>query len=351
MFTRILVPLDGTSRAEQVLPDAARLARASGGTVVLVRVIRPLVEYEATRPALGMWLPAADNALRDAAAAYLSELRAKEPLLEVPTEAHILVGPVAPMILQLADDARADVIIMSTEGRRGIARWLQGSVAGAVIRDAQVPVLVLRDEATPLTSGLAAGRAVSALVPLDGSPLAEAALEPTVRLVAAMSQGAGGSIHLLRVVEPPPERPASDSSAARQDHAGRRREIRRELRDTREYLDTTAAGVRALYADAHGISVTWSIARGHDAGAAILDAAEQSKRTALPQPVDLIAMSTHGRGGLRRWLMGSVAERVVREAAIPVLVVRPRASDLDAAVRPGAAEVAADRNEGSLHLA
>ena len=354
MFTRVLVPLDGSKRAEQVLPDAVRLARAGGGTMVLVRVIRPPVEYEAMRPAPSVWLPAADNALRDAAAAYLNELRAKEPLLGVATEAHVLVGPVAPMILRAADDERADIIVMSTQGRKGIARWLQGSVAGAVIRDAQVPVLVLREAATPLATGLDAGQPVSALVPLDGSPLAEAALEPAVQLAAAMSRAAGGSIHLLRVVEPPAERPASDSPAARQEHADQRRAIRRELRDAREYLDTTAAGVRKLYADAHGVSVTWSIARGHNVAEAILGTARSAgstTRTDRPESVNLIAMGTHGRGGLKRWIMGSVAERVVREAAIPVLVVRPRAGDLDVAVRPAESVEDADQNEGGLRLA
>lgn len=354
MFTRILVPLDGSTRAEQVLPDAARLARAGGGIVTLVRVIRPLVEYEAMRPAPGVWLPAADNALRDAATAYLNELRAKEPLLDVATEAHVLVGPVAPMILRAANDERADLIVMSTQARKGIARWLQGSVAGEVIRDARVPVLVLREAAMPLASGLAAGQPVSALVPLDGSSLAEAALEPAVQLAVAMSQGVGGSIHLLRVVDPPPERTGSDSPAARQEHTERRRAIRRELRDAREYLDTTAAGVRKLYADAHGVSVTWSVARGHNAAEAILRATRAEGGTARadqPESVNVVAMGTHGRGGLKRWIMGSVADRVVREAAMPVLIVRPRASDLDAVVRPAESVEVADQDEGGLRLA
>lgn len=329
MSIRILVPLDGTAPAEQVLPDAARLARSSGGTVILLRVIRPLVEYEALRPAPGMWLPAADLALRDAAAAYQAELRAKEPLLTVSTEAHILVGQIAPMILRAAEDERADMIVMSTRGRRGLARWLQGSVAGAVIRDARVPVLVLRDTATPLSANREDGQPVSALVPLDGSSLAAAALGPAVQLVAALSQAPGGSVHLLRVVEPPPETAASHSPVARRESADRRRTIRRELRDAREYLDTAAAGVRERDADPRGVSVTWSIARGQDVGETILRVAQPPGDAAArpdgPASVDLIAMGTHGRGGLKRWIMGSVAERVVRDATMPVLVVRPPA--------------------------
>lgn len=332
MFTRILIPLDGTSRAEQVLPDAARLARVNGGVVMLLRVLRPLVEYETIRPASGMWLPAADEALRDAATSYLNTVRGREPLLGIPTEAHILVGPVAPMILRAAVEEQADIIVMSTRGRTGIVRWLQGSVAGAVIRDAPAPVLVLRESAVPLAAGIEVGRPVSALVPLDGSPLAEAALALAIQLVASLSQPSRGSVHLLRVVEPPLGPATSQSPAARQENADRRRELRRELRDTREYLDTTAAGARRSYADAAGVSVTWSIARGQDVVETILRAAgtgtEDETRPDQPARVDLIAMGTHGRGGLKRWLMGSVAARVAREAEIPVLVVRPLASDL-----------------------
>lgn len=355
MFARILVPLDGSAGAERVLPDAVRLARASGGTVLLLRVIRPLMEYDAIRPAPGMWLPAADNALRDAAAAYLDELRVREPLLAVRTEVHVLVGPVAPMVLRAADEERADLIVMSTRGRKGFARWLQGSVAGAVIRDARVPVLVLREAAAPLASDPAAEVSqVSALVPLDGSPLAEAAIALAIQLVATMSPPQGGSVHLLRVVEPPPDRDAGQSPAARQEHADRRRAIRRELRDAREYLDSVAIGVRERLADARGVSVTWSIARGHDVAEAILRAAQpadDTRRPDLPAEVHLIAMGTHGRGGLKRWLMGSVAERVVRDAPMPVLVVRPRQGDLGAELRPAPEAAVPAAGEGGLHLA
>lgn len=354
MYGRILVPLDGSRHAEQALPDAVRLACASGGTVILLRVMRPLAEYEVAPPSPGVWLPAADDALRDAAAAYLTEVRARAALEAVATEARILVGPVAPTIIQAADEAHADIIVMSTHGRRGLARWLQGSVAGAVIRDARVPVLVPRDGGDALASITGASHPVSALVPLDGSPLAEAALVPALHLVAALSQPSGATLHLLRVVEPPPEDAAALSFVAQREQAEHRREVRQELRVAREYLEATATWLRERYADALGVAVTWSVGRGDDVAATILRAAELAHHTAPeggPQAADLIAMATHGRGGLRRWLMGSVAERLVRDAPMPVLVVRPGSSDRDAVPRLATAEEVAGEHQGDMHLA
>lgn len=356
MYGRILVPLDGSGHAELALPEAARLARATGGTVILLRVVRPMAEYEVIASPPGMWLPTADAVIRDVAAAYLSELRARAPLEAVPTEALILVGPAAPMILHAADEERADMIVMSTHGRRGLARWVQGSVADAVVRDASVPVLVLRDEDSLLTASLRGGRGVSALVPLDGSPLAEAALGPAVRLAAALSQPSGGTLHLLRVVEPPPPA-AGQSFVAQRERVEHCRRVRHERRAAREYLEATARWVRERHADAIGVSVTWSVGRGHDVAETILRAAQPESHAAPlgesmgePGTVDVIAMATHGRGGLKRWLMGSVAEQVVRDAGVPVLVVRPGASDLDAGLGPSMAAEVASRHEGSVYL-
>lgn len=260
VFKRILVPVDGSAHAEHVLPDAARLARASGSTILLVRVMRPLIEHEIGHPSPGIWLPAADTALRDAASAYLAELRQSDPLQGISTEAHILVGPAASMIVQAAVVQHADIIVMSSRARRGLSRWMLGSVAGAVVRDAHVPVLVRRDIAAPMVLRLDDGQAFSALVPLDGSPLAEAALAPAVQLVAAMSHSSshasGGSVHLLRVVEPSPHHPTEQSLTARREHAERRRALRRELREAREYLDAAATLLRERCADALGVSVS-----------------------------------------------------------------------------------------------
>ncbi|MFI5272677.1 MAG: universal stress protein [Ktedonobacterales bacterium] len=346
MFTRILVPLDGSAQAERALADAARLARASEGTIILVRVIRPLIEYDGGRAAAGVWLPAADTALRDAAAAYLTALRQKEPLRGVATEAHVLVGPAAQMILHTAERQRVDSIVMSSHARRGLSRLVLGSIAGAIVREAQVPVLVRRDTTAPSVPGFVAGedagQPVSALVALDGSPLAEGALVAAVRLVGSLAHPSGGAIHLLRVVEPSPKQNATQSLATRRASAERRRAIRRELRDAREYLEAAADQVRELAADARNVTVTWSVERGQDVAGVILRAAEattDATGSSVPQRADVIAMGTHGRGGLKRWFIGSVAESVLRNANVPVLTVRPR--DRAVTLKPGFGELIA----------
>jgi nucleotide-binding universal stress UspA family protein len=213
-----------------------------------------------------------------------------------------------------------------------------GSVAGAVVRDAHAPVLVRRDSAAPMVLRLDNGQAFSALVPLDGSPLAEAALAPAVQLVAAMSHSSshasGGSVHLLRVVEPSLHHTTEQSLTARREHAERRRALRRELREAREYLDATATLLRERCADALGVSVSWSIGRGHEVAEAILRAAQAahdatgSRTPHSPYGPDVIAMGTHGRGGLKRWLMGGITESVLHNTTVPMLIVRPRGLDV-----------------------
>lgn len=360
MFRRILVPLDGSAQAERAVVIAVRLAQACDGTVVLVQVIRPLVEYETMRPPHGTWLPAADNAARDAASSYLATLRQRASMRDVATESQVLVGPIAPLVVQAAEEQRADLVVMVTHARRGLSRWVLGSVADAVVHNAHVPVLVLRDSAdasaASLSSRLGADHhPISALVALDGSPLAEAALAPAVHLVAAMSQERsqplGGSVHLLRVVEPPPNRAAAAVLMSPFERADRRRAIAGKLREAREYLDATATRLRERSADALGISVTWSIGRGHDVAAIIQRVAQPERRNAnanATQGADVIVMGTHGRGGVKRLLMGSVAERVLREATVPVLIVRPGSRAV--ATAPAADELSRASRNGSLIL-
>jgi nucleotide-binding universal stress UspA family protein len=130
MFTRILVPLDGSGRAARALPTASRLARASGGSVVLVRVVSTATEFW---PSLHLSLPATlaqtviDADLAEAER-YLSEVSKAPDLESIPTETVVLLGPTAPTILSVARTYRADVIVLCRHSSTGIKRW--GASAG-----------------------------------------------------------------------------------------------------------------------------------------------------------------------------------------------------------------------------
>jgi nucleotide-binding universal stress UspA family protein len=186
MFKRIVVPLDGSSRAEVVLPVAAHLAGASGGSLILLQVVNPPVEYgiSLTRPPA---LTKHDIAARFAQAThYLARLAQSEDLEGFGVQTAVLSGVVAATLFSYARSCQADLIVLCSHGYTGFTRWVFGSLAGRVIRDTPVPTLVLQDGGPlPIASRAATGRPLQGLVTLDGSAHAEMALTPVAHLVAA----------------------------------------------------------------------------------------------------------------------------------------------------------------------
>jgi nucleotide-binding universal stress UspA family protein len=144
MFSKILVPLDGSVLAEQALAPACRVAERFGGTLLLLRVVTP----ERTTPGLQHLTLRPENVsaisprpLLEEAEAYLAGLRLPTPGLPVETE--VVAGAAPEMIIATAAESGADLIVMSTHGRAGLIRLLYGSVAEAVLRGATVPVLLV----------------------------------------------------------------------------------------------------------------------------------------------------------------------------------------------------------------
>ncbi|MFL5626311.1 MAG: universal stress protein, partial [Ktedonobacteraceae bacterium] len=203
MLKRILVPLDGSTRAERAIAVAARLAHASGGSIILVRVVNTSVEYwPSLVPQPNLAQVAIDSDLASAEE-YLKVVAQSTNLANIPIETVVLFGPTAPTILTVARSYHADVIILCSHGYTGMKRWVMGSVAQKVAQYASTPVLVLR-EGGPIPSAphLDATRPLRVLVPLDGSAQAKVAIEPAASLIAALAAPARGALHLLRVVKP-----------------------------------------------------------------------------------------------------------------------------------------------------
>ena len=302
MERQVLVPLDGSALAEQALPHALVLARATGSAVILLQAVPPpilalsmmLSALHAPTLALDQW--AAEQA---EARAYLTALadRLETPDLVIRTV--VIAGDAATAIVGWADqDPPQRVIAMTTHGRSGVSRWVFGSVAEKVLQAAPVPLLVVR--ATPEAPGsLRPARAYQTIVvPLDGSRLAEHALDQAVPLAAFT----GADLHLVGVVVPPhaagsapPEPGAVPDEAA--------------LAPMHDYLTRTAEG--------------WLVPP-YRVVAHVLQGAPAESILGLSEAAgaDLIIMSTHGRGGLQRLWLGSVALKVTRGAACPVLLVR-----------------------------
>ncbi len=301
----ILLPLDGSPLAELALPFAERLARATDAHIVAVRAIAPPV-------------PAA---LQAEVESYLETVasRLRDQGLSVETVAP--AGAPAAAILQEARARGAGMIVLSSHGRSGVGRWVYGSVADRVLRQAPVPVMLT---AHADTVRWRPEQPLRMLVPLDGSVLGETALDSAREL----AQKLHAEMVLMRVVEPvfydmayhPPMDPAPELEAAR------------------VYLDTVAGQV---VAGGSAVPVTVRVEFGQAVGTIAQVAAEL--------PAGLIAMATHGRSGLARFVMGSVATGVLQRAGVPLLLVRPADAVASAPVRAG--ETLSDMGAADSHEA
>ena len=319
MFKRILVPLDGSHRAEQALPVAARLAQASGGMVVLLRVVS-LANQFASYGAMEPLITEREIDLRlEEAKDYLRNLARSGAMCGVDTKSLVLFGQPAAHILSVVDSQQIDLVVMCSHGYTGMARWLMGSVAEKVAHHASAPVLVLREGKPPLAnlrpddSG-----SLRILVPLDGSARAETAIAPAAHLVAALTAPGRGALHLTQVVVKPDIVPISHS------------EREGNLCEAKQYLSSTVEEIReGLIADDDAglkLSITWSVTIDDDIAAGIVRVAENGEDAAgagVFGGCDVIAMATHGYSGLQRLALGSMTERVLHSTTLPLLIVRP----------------------------
>lgn len=297
----ILVPLDGSSLSEQALGVAISVAERKQTPIELVHV------YDSLPPYLTQNAPVIDPALdidrRHERAEYLrSVVHRLGGTTSVPITATLLDGPVARTLAGYIASRGVDLVVMTTHGRSGLGRALLGSVAAEVVRHSPAPVLLVKPDATSERAA-AMQPFQRVLIPLDGSAFAEGAIDAAI----ATAGREGVSYTLLQAVPPPSRGPHLPESASERDQ-----ENRDERAAAERYLDALVDGLRArgVHADA------WALVDEHVVRA-ILDYAARIQ-------ADLIALATHGRGGVRRVLLGSVAERVVNESTIPVLVYRPR---------------------------
>lgn len=265
---RILVPLDGSPRAEAVLGQVRPLLIRPEAEVLLVQAVDlpANAEFNAAR--------LLDQSLEEGVE-YLEGV--KRRLEEDGGRARVFVrtGPPADVVLDLAEKEQATLIALSTHGRTGPARWMLGSVAEKVLRASPVPVLALRstDPAGPDFRKIVVG------VGGDG---ALDVLDPVIEIAKRF----GSQVLLLNVCE---GHPACAVPVPWM---------------TRAYERVHAAGLKVEPLMRMG------------------DPAHELLEVAREQGAGLIALTTHGRSGPRRWLLGSVAERVLRQASVPLLVVR-----------------------------
>ena len=314
MFKRILVPLDGSALAEQALPVAVQLARASDGTVSLVRVLNTepaSLPSAGGKPNLVQTISETDRTLAES---YLAGIATSDVLKNIPVKTEVAAGLIAPTILSVAATHFADIIVICSHGFTGVSRWVLGSVAEKVARYSDIPVLVLREGGpVPVAQSPEKIRDVRVLVPLDGSQFAESAIGSAAELAAALSDTGRGLLHLLHIIHSTRETEASVRPGGIIDNG------QANVRMATAYLDTVSTRVHdgEIAAGAADLKpeITSSAMVNNDVAHAIVQLAEQN--------ADVIVVSTHGHGGLQRWATGSIAGRVLQTTRLPVLVVRP----------------------------
>jgi nucleotide-binding universal stress UspA family protein len=322
MFQRILVPLDGSLLAERALPIAAHIARASGGAIVLLRVVEPPVAYETYT--LVQKSGAEDIAetitdYTDEAADYLHSLVHAEVLQDIPVTTAEVVGSADQAILDYITASRPDLIVICSHGYSGFKRWALGSVAEKVIHHAEIPVLLVRLNG-PTLYDPEREHPLRILATVDGSAMSEAVLGPVTQLMEALAPPSQCQLHLLQVVDT-----TSISRNRGYKENVEAEEIEQVKQQAMAYLARIADRVRSLTPVEYKFSITYSVNTAQDIATAIISSAERLEGTEnilTTEGYDLIAMATHGRSAMTRWLMGSVTGRALHGTRLPMLIVR-----------------------------
>jgi nucleotide-binding universal stress UspA family protein len=297
MYSRMLIPLDGSTIAEQALPYARSLAKTLKIPVEVLAAVDPISVTASinARPA-GFLNSYIENCVRQSGR-YLDRIAHTFPSLAITCSAE--KGRPEEIIIWRAARDPETLIIMATHGRSGLDRWLMGSVAEKVLRATANPLLVVRAVEDGKTTGEVGWKSV--IVPLDGSELAELVLPSVITLAREMKL----EVMLARAYEIP-----ATAYYGSEDYLPNYEAIKEQIREeAHDYLvnkteDLKKAGVA---------SVSWVLLDG--------PGADELIKLGRSTPDNLIAMSIHGRSGVKRWVLGSVTEKIVCHSGDPVLVM------------------------------
>lgn len=302
---RILVPLDGSEFAEGAIRPAEALARKHGAEIHLASIVSEVPPAPLAAEAgelIAQWLDDEEKRMTEYLRKVTAEIVARSPALRV--EAHTQVGPVTKSLEIMADELDADLVVMTTHGRGTFQRAWLGSIADRLLRRMAHPLLLIKEgpDGVPLFGD--SGSPARVLVPLDGSEAAERALD-----VLAQVLWTGHPAHLILASVVAEGFPLANVYLPHEVSDEAERAKRKERAEA--YLEEVA---RRVGADGFAAVET-----------RVLEADEPAHgllRFCEANGVDLITLSTHGRGGVSRFFLGSVADKLVRGTDVPVLVTR-----------------------------
>ena len=297
---KILVPVDGSEFSEQAMPAAIQIAARCNAVVHIARS-HALPLAAAIAPVSGYYNDALDRETRVAEMTYLRNAAARWSSASTTViRPFCLDAPIVEALSAHAVEHAVNLIVMTTHGRGGLSRAWLGSVADRLVRTVHVPVLLRRPSSVE-SALLSAARISRVLIPLDGSVLAESIIDHAIAIGSLTRAG----YTLLQVVAPP----IIASASATIESGAMAAQLRAEAH---AYLSRQAALLRA-----RGFDVDTRVIMQMNIAAAIVEEAVESS-------CDVIAMATHGRSGWSRIALGSVADKVLRSAPVPLLVMSPR---------------------------
>lgn len=300
---RVVVPLDGTAYSERALSYIAPIAHMTDADITLLHIIVEPAASAVSRSVNRLLSEAPASPLSDPAG-YLAEVQTRLAQQDVAVESMSVSAPFPTEgVERVIERLDADLIVLATHARHGIQQRLLGSVGDQLVRRGKAPVLLIPPRVDVSKYPLLAFSRI--LVPLDGSALAEQALAPVISLAQTASADANMHIVLYYVAD---------------NHVSRRDGVR--------YVEALRERLLAQ-ALPPSVEVTSAAVVGSPPGA-IVGAATHGiiNLPDYPEPFDLVAMATHGRGGLQRWLYGSVAVYVLPRIKAPVLLVHPHIPEL-----------------------
>jgi len=322
MYRSILVPLDGSPFGEQALPLALSISRRAGASLEIAQVHETLAPIF-SQPRAGLE-SAWDKEIRAQRSAYLDAVvKRLKTQTKVPIVPAFMEESVVDAILDRVSGQKTDLIVMTTHGHGTLARFWLGSVADELVRHSPVPILLIRPQEAKSASAAPSKEPMlrKFLISLDGSPLSESILEKVVPLARFME----GELSLVRVIQPIilgnvgiPEPTSGTVAPSVIEKLETWHEQRRQ--EAAAYLEKIAAALRSS-----SLTVRTSVISHEQPALAILEEAKT-------QGADVIAIETHGRSGLSRFFLGSIADKVIRGSSIPVLIhrakrlARPRAA-------------------------
>ena len=310
MYSKVIVPLDGSELSEQALPYCQLVARSMSVPIELVEaydILPPAVHDRHTSQVVSEMLSDA----RQSSEIYLASIRKRLEAAGDAASISTLYGAPADAIVALASADPEALVVMSTHGRGGIARWALGSVADKVLHAVSNPVLIVRSNAARPASADTSLKTV--LVPLDGSARAELSLPHAADMAAALT----ARISLLRVT-PTADYYRHHLGAATPRMGAAADPVRMSADDM---VDADAGEVSAYLSgvkDRLAINYVPEVDTYHQLSQNV---AQVIIDKAMEQP-SLVVMTTHGRSGIGRLVLGSVTDRVVRHSNLPVLVIR-----------------------------